>query len=75
MANVIYNKFLVLKYEDIEMYLNEQEKFQLKQIGSKIYKARVSEGKTGDNSYYVVNQDEPYAEVVLKEILKGEDNK
>ena len=75
MATKIYGKFTVIKNEDIRKYLTKEQIGQLLTISSVIQAGRMKDGKTAGNLYYVVNQDEPYAEDVLQLILKGEDNK
>ena len=60
-----YEKYLVIKSEDIEKYLPEEEQRKLSFLTETIAIGRESEGKK-DNSYVVVNEDELYAEVVWK---------
>ena len=57
------NKFLVLKSEDIEKYLDSYLKGHLESITAVIEESREEVGKK-TNSYIVVNEDEPYAEQV-----------
>lgn len=65
----IYNKFLIAKMEAAERYLSEDEMAHLKILLKAIEDGRKSEGKK-KNEYLVVNNDEPYAEIVKKLILK-----
>jgi len=58
-----YNKYLVLKLEDIENFTNNEQKKWLSRIQYSIRSHRLAHGKK-DNSYVVVNEDQPYAEKV-----------
>ena len=75
MADIVKDKYVVLKNEDIEKYCKAGDLNALDFIKHKIKKGRQNEGKSANNSYYVCNTDEPYADKVLQEILKGEDDK
>lgn len=66
------NKYLVLKWADIE-YLDYWKMEQLKSIVNWIRFRRKEEGKK-ENSYVVVNEDEPYAEKVW-ELIKAEEER
>ena len=68
----IYEKFIVLKKSDAERYLTDEEFKMLRSIQKKILTGRMSDGKMQNNTYYVVNTDEPYAMQVRDLILKGE---
>ena len=63
---------IVLKREDIFKYLEEPEQVALDVMMEKIMRGREEDGKKRLNSYYVVNKDEPYAEVVHGVIMGGE---
>lgn len=63
------NKFTVLKNQDIEKYLNEEEKQQLLNLIGKIGYNRTMDNKSLNNRYAVVNLDEPYAKEVT-DIMK-----
>ena len=65
------NTHLVLKEEDINKYLTELERNILSSIYEKIIKSRIKDGKR-ENSYYIVNVDEPYSEKILLTIADGE---
>jgi len=81
------NKFFVLKQDDISEFFEQfQEGKFLNDKGEKLSKAfdniiagvgdiRESHGKPRFNKYVVVNQDEPYAELVWQIILLGEQAK
>lgn len=69
---VIYEKFIVLKNADAEKYLTDEEFKILRSLQKKILTGRMSDGKMQNNTYYVVNTDEPYAMQVRDLILKGE---
>lgn len=64
-------KFLVLKWEDIDKYLTEEQKENLKDVVASIFMGRSDEGKP-HNYYWVVNQDEPYADLVRDLIFEHE---
>ncbi|WP_127549752.1 hypothetical protein [Paenibacillus amylolyticus] len=59
-------KHTVIKNEDINKHLNQQEKEELLRLFHKIQYGRVSEGKAGFNMYLVINTDETYAEDVVR---------
>lgn len=62
-------KFLVLKNEDLDKYLDCDYEHHLYSIVQTIEAGRMVDGKTEDNHYLVINQDEPYAAEVI-EIMK-----
>ena len=68
----IFEKFIVLKKNDAERYLTAEEFKMLRILQKKILTGRMSDGKMQNNTYYVVNTDEPYAMQVRDLILKGE---
>lgn len=68
----IFEKFIVLKNEDAERYLTDEELKTLRNLQKKILTGRMSDGKMQNNTYYVVNTDEPYAMQVRDLILRGE---
>lgn len=68
----IFEKFIVLKNADAEKYLTDEEFKALRKLQKKILTGRMSDGKMQNNTYYVVNTDEPYAKQVRDLILKGE---
>jgi hypothetical protein len=61
-------KFTVIKNNDIEKHLTDFREYMLRKILSDISMGREYEGKK-DNTYIVINTDEPYVEEVI-EILK-----
>ena len=68
-----YSKYLVLKWEDIEKYLTQTDFMEtLLALCKYIEHCRGLNGKK-DNSYVVVNEDEPYAEQVW-ELIEEEAN-
>lgn len=75
MADIIKEKYIVLKNEDIEKYCKVGDLNALDFIRHRIRAGRENEGKPTNNSYYVCNTDEPYADEVLHVILNGEDGK
>ena len=68
----IHEKFIVLKKNDAKRYLTAEEFKMLRILQKKILAGRMSDGKMQNNTYYVVNTDEPYAMQVRDLILKGE---
>lgn len=65
------NKFIVVKREDAKKYLDVSQKYALVGMFEDIDKGRKEDGKlpASNNSYVVVNIDEPYANEVI-EIMK-----
>jgi len=74
MAEIIKDKYIVIKTEDAEKYLDDFERHQLELALESIVKGRESDGKI-INTYYLCNTDEPYSDKVLQVILGGEDAK
>lgn len=71
MSEKIFNKFTVIKNENIDKYLAEEDAKEIKALIKRLcISRRCNSGKRKDNSYFVVNQDEPYADLVKKLILK-----
>lgn len=68
------NTHMVLKESDIVDHLTEAEQEILAILYEKIMTGRESNGKE-ENSYYIVNLDEPYADEILDVIMKGETSK
>ena len=66
------NTHIVIKREDALKYLTEPEYQTLEELSHKIIRGRAKDNKTPCNSYYIVNHDEPYAEMVKGVILGGE---
>jgi hypothetical protein len=64
-----FDKFTVLKNEDINDYVSDEGKRDLKEICECISGSRVFNGKTATNKYLVINVDELYV-VEIIEILK-----
>jgi hypothetical protein len=64
-------KFIVHKIEDVQNYLSTNQRAQLGVIGATIDSRRIEEGKppASNNTYIVINTDEPYAPDVV-DILK-----
>jgi len=59
----IYNKYLVIKRADIDNYLNYEEIHKLYDLVDIIDNQRNKFNKSR-NQYFVINQDEPYANIV-----------
>lgn len=59
-------KFTVIKNEDVEKHLDEQDKSELSRILWKIQSLRFLEGKLALNTYMVVNTDEAYAADIVR---------
>lgn len=62
-------KFTMFKNEDIEKYTGNLTKEVLKKTGALIASGRERDGKNPNNTYLVINTDEPYANEIV-EILK-----
>ena len=67
-----YTKYEVMKLDDVEKYLNSDQKAILSGIVETIQEGRKRDGKVPCNSYVVVNEDQQYAEIVWKLIEAGE---
>jgi hypothetical protein len=67
-------KYIVLKTDDVNRYLDKNSLAELAIICANISLQRTIEGKA-DNQYFVVNTDEPYADKVkaLIEEHEGEE--
>jgi len=63
------NTHIVIKTEDIFKYLTDNQIKHLDAILNTIADGRKKDGKNPNNSYYICNTDEPYADEVLKVIL------
>ena len=61
-----YNKYLVLKYDDVEKYVTEQGQKWLDAVCGQIGEGRAKDGKVRTNSYIVVNEDMKCAKQVWK---------
>lgn len=68
MENKINGKFIVIKREDAEKYLNAKGQEALHGVLEVIADGRSMDDKK-NNSYFVVNKDEPYTALVEKLIL------
>jgi len=66
-----YSKYFVLKTDDIRKYSTEEDHRQLDFLAKTVAIGREKEGKK-ENTYVVVNEDEPYTETVWKLIEIGE---
>lgn len=62
-------KFTVIKDEDIRKYLDDEQLSALEDIELTIGYGRKEEGKAVNNTYLVINTDEPYADLVKALIL------
>lgn len=69
MNEFIENTHIVIKREDIYKYLSEPELISLEHILHSISIGRAREGKNQNNTYYICNTDESYADKVLNIIL------
>lgn len=76
------NKYLLMKTEDVENYFSQftKNKFTTAEeqavIEQEPFWTVVNElNKANKNSYIIINQDEPYAELVWQIVLMGEDAK
>lgn len=60
------DKFIVMKRSDCAEYLTPLERTKLGEMLESIKLCRKHDGKNPQNCYVVVNEDEPYAEIVWK---------
>jgi hypothetical protein len=71
-------KFIVINKKHIAI-LNESNPEVIEKLSEAFTEFNMTllneHGIDVDNKYYVCNQDEPYADVVISVILTGEDNK
>lgn len=70
-TEVKQNTHIVIKKEDLK-YISAEEMHVLMCLLNKISNGRVQDNKSPKNKYYIVNQDEPYAEKILNIILSEE---
>ena len=66
------NMYIVIKRDDAKKYLSQEEIHELVNILGKISNGRMDDNKHPDNTYYVCNTDEPYADRVKGVIISGE---
>lgn len=66
------NTHIVIKREDVLKYLTDNQIKYLDAVLTTIAGGRKKDGKKPNNSYYICNTDEPYADEVLEVILKAE---
>ena len=71
MENKKNDTHIVIKIEDLK-YLEDPERFALKEMLNKIISGRIKDKKNPVNHYYLCNEDEPYADIVCGVILGGE---
>ncbi len=60
----IVNKYLVMKWEDIDKYLAPEQRIQLDRIVETIKFGRARE-KKGSNRYMIINYEDPLYYVVM----------
>lgn len=66
------NMYIVIKRDDAQKYLSNDDIEKLVCMLEKISDGRGKDNKHPDNTYYVCNTDEPYADAVHNVILGGE---
>lgn len=64
------SKFTVIKNDNIDQYLAVEDAQELKALINRLAISRKCNGNKKDNSYMVINLDEPYAQEV-SEIMKS----
>ena len=64
--------YIVIKRDDAQKYLSNEEISSLINMLSKIRNGRMKDEKCPCNAYYVCNIDEPYADAVRNVIIGGE---
>jgi len=62
------DKYVVMKIEDFNRYLNQEQQRLFFYLSNIISKRRLEDNKL-PNSYWVVNVNEPYADIVEKLVL------
>ncbi|AIW03240.1 hypothetical protein CPT_Mater83 [Bacillus phage Mater] len=62
-------KFLVLKNDDLDRYLDAELENDLYNIVQTVDAGRMVEGKVEDNHYIIINKDEPYIQEII-DVLK-----
>jgi|GEM_PF-7016737 len=67
-----YNKYIVIKREDIKNYLQGSDANMLTYLAGKVDRCREGDGRK-HNKYVVVNTDEHYADIVERIIELGEE--
>jgi hypothetical protein len=67
-------KYIVFKIDDINRYLDGKAKIEISAASAAIDSLRMVEGKP-INEYFVINNDEPYADEVKAIIEKHEGEK
>jgi hypothetical protein len=65
-------KFIVLKWEDVEHGLTRDEAKALFVLLDKVEAYRIKQGKKPGHLYVVINTDEPYIQQVLDLLKDGE---
>jgi hypothetical protein len=71
MENKVYDKYFVIKNEDIEKYLALEDAKDLKALIQRLAVSKRCNSGEKDNTYLVVNTDEPYAALVKDLILNN----
>jgi hypothetical protein len=66
------HKYIVWKLDDVNKYLNKEDRFNLDLCSIAISQGRFKDGKK-NNKYVVVNEDEPYSEQVWRLIENSGD--
>ena len=66
-----FNKFVVIKQDDIREYLTEIGQSRLQDMLKYIGSMRKQEGKNPHNQYLVINIDEPYAHEIVNILKKN----
>ena len=65
LSGVDFNKYIVIKQEDMTKHASEQDRIDLSRILKNIRISRVKFNKKPSNQYLVVNIDEDYAGEVI----------
>jgi hypothetical protein len=66
-----FDKFIVLKVEDLEEALDDKEVLDLLNILATVKRHRAGKDQTPEPKYYVVNTDEKYAPAI-KAVIENE---
>lgn len=65
------SKYIVLKTEDIRKYLSPEWHVAIAQIAEAITNGRAAENKRVNNSYFVLNMSDPFAQEAMKAYIRA----
>jgi len=71
LSGIDFNKYLIIKHEDIYKYTSQEDQIDLSRILKNIREGRSEDSKSTSNKYFVINVDESYAEDVVEILRKN----